>query len=164
MILGLGRSPGGWNGYSLQYSCLENPLDRGAWRATVHEVPRVGHDLATKPPPPSGQCGEGKSLNLFTAIYIKMNLSYRSKLKFNNKISRRKQIIFNLGLKILRTQNHKRSDKLDYIKTNIFVQNPNLWKYPPFPQIPQRKWQYISSKKQEYKLDSLNTSNKRFES
>ena len=32
----------------LQYSCLGNPLDRGAWRAIVHEVTRVGHDLLTK--------------------------------------------------------------------------------------------------------------------
>ena len=31
-----------------QYSCLGNPLDRGAWRAIVHEVTRVGHDLLTK--------------------------------------------------------------------------------------------------------------------
>ena len=37
-ILGLGRSPGGQHGNPLQYSCLENPLDRGAWRATVHGV------------------------------------------------------------------------------------------------------------------------------
>ena len=34
------------------YSCLENPMDRGAWQATVHGVARVGHYLATKPPPP----------------------------------------------------------------------------------------------------------------
>ena len=34
---------------SLQYSCLENPMDRGAWEAKVHGVARVGHDLATKP-------------------------------------------------------------------------------------------------------------------
>ena len=34
----LGRSPGGGNGNSLQYSYLENPRDRGAWQATVHEV------------------------------------------------------------------------------------------------------------------------------
>ena len=33
-------------------SCLENPMDRGAWQATVHGVARVRHDLATKPPPP----------------------------------------------------------------------------------------------------------------
>ena len=33
-----GRSPGEENGNSLQYSCLENPMDRGAWRVTVHEV------------------------------------------------------------------------------------------------------------------------------
>ena len=36
--LGLGRSPGGGNGNPLQYSCLENPRDRGAWRATVHRI------------------------------------------------------------------------------------------------------------------------------
>ena len=33
---GLGRSPGEGNGYPLQYSCLENTMDRGAWWATVH--------------------------------------------------------------------------------------------------------------------------------
>ena len=33
-----GRSPGGGHGMSLQYSCLENPVDRGAWWATVHSV------------------------------------------------------------------------------------------------------------------------------
>ena len=38
MIPGLGRSPGGGNGNPLQYSLLENPMDRGAWRATVHRV------------------------------------------------------------------------------------------------------------------------------
>ena len=37
-ILGSGRSPGGGNGNPLQYSCLENPMDRGAWRAKVHRV------------------------------------------------------------------------------------------------------------------------------
>ena len=36
LIPGLGRSPGEGNDYSLQYSCLGNPIDRGAWRATVH--------------------------------------------------------------------------------------------------------------------------------
>ena len=35
---GLGRSPGEGNGNPLQYSCLENPMDRGAWQATVHGV------------------------------------------------------------------------------------------------------------------------------
>ena len=37
-ILGLGRSPGKGHGYPLQYSCLENPMDRGAWHATVHGI------------------------------------------------------------------------------------------------------------------------------
>ena len=38
------------NGNPLQYSFLENPMDRGAWQTTVHGVARAGHDLATKPP------------------------------------------------------------------------------------------------------------------
>ena len=38
LIPGLGRSPGGGRGNLLQYSCLENPMDRGAWRATVPGV------------------------------------------------------------------------------------------------------------------------------
>ena len=37
-VPGSGRSPGGGNGNPLQYSCLENPMDRGVWQATVHEV------------------------------------------------------------------------------------------------------------------------------
>ena len=41
MIPGSERSPGEGNGNPLQYSCLENPMDRGEWRA-------VGHDLVTK--------------------------------------------------------------------------------------------------------------------
>ena len=37
-IPGLGRSPRQWNGKPLQYPCLENSMDRGAWQATVHGV------------------------------------------------------------------------------------------------------------------------------
>ena len=38
LILESGRSPGGGHGNPLQYSCLENPMDRGAWQAIVHRV------------------------------------------------------------------------------------------------------------------------------
>ena len=48
---GSGRSSGEGNGNPLQYSCLINPMDRGAWQPTVHGVTRVIHNLATKPPP-----------------------------------------------------------------------------------------------------------------
>ena len=44
LIPGSGRSPGEGIDNPLQYSCLENPMDRGAWWATVHVVVRVGHD------------------------------------------------------------------------------------------------------------------------
>ena len=40
----IGRSPGEGNGYPLQYSCLKNSMDRGAWWATVHGLQRVRHD------------------------------------------------------------------------------------------------------------------------
>ena len=43
-------SPGEGNGYLLQYSCLGDLMDRGAWRAIFHGVTRVGHDLVIKPP------------------------------------------------------------------------------------------------------------------
>ena len=52
LIPGLGRSPGEGSGNPLQYSCLENPMDGGAWRATVHGVAKeLDTTLATKPPP-----------------------------------------------------------------------------------------------------------------
>ena len=38
LILGSGRVPGGGNGNTLQYSCVENPMDRGAWWAAVHGI------------------------------------------------------------------------------------------------------------------------------
>ena len=46
-ILGSGRSPGGGNSNPLQYSCLGNPMDRGAWRATVYGVAKSRTRLRT---------------------------------------------------------------------------------------------------------------------
>ena len=43
LIPGLGRSPGEGNGKPLQYSCLENPMDGGAWRNTVHGTTKCFH-------------------------------------------------------------------------------------------------------------------------
>ena len=49
LIPGLGRSPGEGNGNSLQYCCLENCLDRGAWRATVRQtLPRTTQPTTTQ--------------------------------------------------------------------------------------------------------------------
>ena len=50
---GVAGSYGGFreeNGNPVQYSCLGNPMDRGACQATVHGVTRVGHDFVAKPP------------------------------------------------------------------------------------------------------------------
>ena len=46
LIPGLGRSPGKGNGNPLQYSCLENPMDRGAWQAIVHGVAKSRTQLS----------------------------------------------------------------------------------------------------------------------
>ena len=46
------KRAGEGNGNPLQNSCLEKPMERGAWWATVHGISSIGHDLATKPPPP----------------------------------------------------------------------------------------------------------------
>ena len=47
-ITGSGRSPEEGNGSPLQYSCLGNAMDRGAWWAIVHGVTKLGHYLATE--------------------------------------------------------------------------------------------------------------------
>ena len=49
LIPGSGRSPEGGHGNPLQYSCLENPMDRGAWRATVHGVSKSRTPLSMHP-------------------------------------------------------------------------------------------------------------------
>ena len=48
LIIGSGKAPGERNDNPLQYSCLGNHMDRGAWQATVHGVAKVRHNLATK--------------------------------------------------------------------------------------------------------------------
>ena len=63
-IPGLGRPPGEGNGNPLQYSCLENPMDRGVWQAIVPGVARVGHDLVTQ---------ESERLNTWLGIFSEKN-------------------------------------------------------------------------------------------
>ena len=64
-VPGSGRSPGEGNGNPLQYSCLENPMDRGAWWTTVHRAAKSQtrlKGLSTHPEKPF--LGEGKSPSL----------------------------------------------------------------------------------------------------
>ena len=67
LIPGLGKAPGGGRGNSPQYSCLGNPMDRGAWQATVHGVASIGHDLMTKPLLPQRLLGS--KINIRGYIY-----------------------------------------------------------------------------------------------
>ena len=53
LIPEVGKSLAVGIGNPLQYPCLENPTDKGAWWATVHGVTRVRQNLVTKPPPPT---------------------------------------------------------------------------------------------------------------
>ena len=46
LVPGLGRSPGEGNGYPLQYSCLENSMDREAWQDTVHGIEKTQTQLS----------------------------------------------------------------------------------------------------------------------
>ena len=64
LIPGLGRSPGERNGNTLQYSCLENYMDRGPWRATVHGLQRVGHDWVTNSNNTRVQCCQAWHSNI----------------------------------------------------------------------------------------------------
>ena len=68
-IPGLGRSPGEGNGTPPEYSCLENPMGRGAGQIAVQGVARVGRDLATKPPP-LGKGSSGRSHILSAFLYL----------------------------------------------------------------------------------------------
>ena len=72
LIPGLERFPGEGNGSPLQYSGLENPMDREAWRAIVLEVTRVGHDWATKQQQSNGfpwnqHCSQESSLETWSS-------------------------------------------------------------------------------------------------
>ena len=77
-IPGSGRSPGGGHDNRLQYSCLETPIDRGAWRATVHEVAQsrtwlkwLSMNKASQLCyfPPGGQCAMAANNSLLSSVY-----------------------------------------------------------------------------------------------
>ena len=70
-IPGSGRSPGGGNGNPLQYSCLENPMNRGAWQATVQRIAKSQTQLKQL----STQTHNTKDFEIF--------VSYRPSLKFS---------------------------------------------------------------------------------
>ena len=67
LIPGLGRFPGGEHGNPFQYSCLENPMDRGAWRATVHGITKSRTGLSINYALDSSTFHEERNIKLHTA-------------------------------------------------------------------------------------------------
>ena len=75
LIPGLGRSSRGRHGNSLQYSCLENPMDRGAWRATVHRVSKSQTRLKWLSTCVHSEILQFLSLHLLNAFWLLPNIS-----------------------------------------------------------------------------------------
>ena len=74
-IPGLRRSPRGGNGNPLQFTCLENPMGRGAWQVVVHSVAKSGTKLSTstKPALPVVKTALVTRLSVAKSIYAKVN-------------------------------------------------------------------------------------------
>ena len=75
LIPGWGRSPGGGNGNPLQFSCLENPMDRGAWWATIHRVRKSQTQLSMHT---QVNQDDLKSLNYITKTLLSNKLAFLS--------------------------------------------------------------------------------------
>ena len=86
-IPGFGRSPGGGHGNPLQYSCLENPTDRGAWHATVHGIAK-----------------SQTSLKQFITHHIPVNMDKSYNTDQEKKAERTHMIFFHL-LKVHKQEN-----------------------------------------------------------
>ena len=71
---GSGRSPGEGHGNPLQYSCLDNLMDREAWQATVKGVARVGHNFVTKPLPPFLTRGSTLKFSHLVKVHCRISL------------------------------------------------------------------------------------------
>ena len=73
-IPGLGRCPGEGNGHPLQYSCLENSMDRGAWQATVHGVTkswtRLGNSRTATATNKAEENGYKVIFNVFLFLFV----------------------------------------------------------------------------------------------
>ena len=85
---GSGKSPGEGKDNPLQYPCLDNLMDRGDWQATVDGVARVGHNLATKPPPPCLTIGSTLKISHLVKVHCRISLHrWHMQLKHDSVIS-----------------------------------------------------------------------------
>ena len=86
-IPGSGKCPGGGRGSPLQYSCLGNPTDSGAWRATVHGVAKSPTRLST-------HTAAIRDVTYSTMSVVNTAVSYTAKLRVNSKSSHHKEKFF----------------------------------------------------------------------
>jgi len=77
-IPGLGRSPGAGNGNSLQYSCLGNPMDRGAWWAPIHGVAKSRTRLSSTTTTTAGCNSPNRLVWLSLKLVVLINLQSES--------------------------------------------------------------------------------------
>ena len=97
-MAGLGRSPGGGHGNPLQYSCLENPVDRGAWQVAVHRVTESWTQLKKL----SSGRGQHNKMNLtlvLTIIFLPPTISCWVQAELGGKVK------FNQGLDFAKVSN-----------------------------------------------------------
>ena len=122
LIPGLGRSPAEGNGNPLQHSCLENPIDRGAWQTTVHGASRSGHDSATNTH--TSETGWLKS------FYPTAYSLWQPCVPWNNTISA--AFLFKAHGRISKTQNKSRTTlncRLQYLAMVLPLSGLQEWSY-----------------------------------
>ena len=138
-----GRSPGEGKGNPLQYSCLGNPMDRGAWWVTVRRISQ-SQDLLTKPPPPPFLFYYIKHIH----AYIYIHINYFSSLNFYT-ISEKFSHLAHLTLDLEHQPFFLILSKVPRA-SSMCHDSPSLWRRQSFLSI---SWEYFTPRYHQAALD-----------